>query len=106
MSLHDLTVLALTNTTLYNLVIPHIYSRFDIAWPESRTAASGHKGIYDLMLGLPTLCIESTFARNVGDSERRNTPRRSRISNRNHGQYTKAFSIGNSAERLVAEYMV
>jgi hypothetical protein len=106
MTLHDLTVLVLTTTTFYNLVTPHIYSHFDIAWPESRTATSGHKGIYDLIQGLSTVCIESTFARRVGENHHRNTPQSSRLSNYNHGQYTKTFSIGNSSEKLVAEYMV
>jgi hypothetical protein len=98
MTLHDLTVLARTNTTFHTLVTPHIYSHFDIAWP-------GHNGIQNLISGLSTVCLGSTFARGVGGNDHQNTPRSVRLSTRNHGQYTKTFHLGYSPEIMVIEYM-
>ncbi|KAH6628001.1 hypothetical protein F5144DRAFT_460284, partial [Chaetomium tenue] len=104
--LRDLTVLVRTNTTFYSLATPHIYAHFDIAWPENLAATSGHNGIRNLISGLSTVCIESTFARELGENDHQNTPRSVQLSTRNHGQYTKTFGIGNSPLIQVAEYIV
>jgi len=60
---NDLTSLALTSSTLYNLAIPHIYARFDIVWPDAHTSAAEGKSVDALTYGLSTLCLGSTFAK-------------------------------------------
>ncbi|CAI4216734.1 unnamed protein product [Parascedosporium putredinis] len=70
---NDLTSLALTNSTLYSLAVPQIYSRFDIVWPDSDAVAAESKSVDALTYGLSTLCLGSSFARRA--HLRRPTPR-------------------------------
>src|SRR3954464_5544638 len=54
---NDLTALALTHSALHNLAIPHIYSRFDIVWPDAHATADPRTGVDALTYGLATLCM-------------------------------------------------
>ncbi|KAK3298875.1 uncharacterized protein B0H64DRAFT_429985 [Chaetomium fimeti] len=106
MKLNDLTALVLTNSALYNFVVPYIYSHFDIAWLESMSAVPGRRGIYSLICGLSTICMGSSFVRSVSESHRRNNRQLPRFPNRNYGQYIKTFNIKNAREQLLREYLV
>ncbi|KAJ5414074.1 hypothetical protein N7509_000701 [Penicillium cosmopolitanum] len=55
---NDLTSLALTCSALHGLTIPHMYSRFDIVWPESLNPSSDdYSGVDALSYGLSTLVM-------------------------------------------------
>ncbi|KAJ0114350.1 f-box domain-containing protein [Diaporthe amygdali] len=105
---NDLTSLALTNSTLYKLAIPHIYSRFDIVWPDAHTTTTEAKSVDALTYGLSTLCLGSSFARtttrfrNYGDQ----TPAPIKFGDNNYAQHTRKFSLGNGPNDWVAEYMI
>src|SRR3954470_23939429 len=58
---NDLTALALTHSALHNLAIPHIYSRFDIVWPDAHATADPRTGVDALTYGLATLCMGDVF---------------------------------------------
>ncbi|KAK4142626.1 uncharacterized protein C8A04DRAFT_29756 [Dichotomopilus funicola] len=66
----DLAMLVRTHPVFYDLVIPRLYSRFELNWP----GALGHPEIREesgsdaLTRGLSTLCIGSSFARTVNRS--------------------------------------
>ncbi|KKY37053.1 putative f-box domain-containing protein [Diaporthe ampelina] len=105
---NDLTSLALTNSTLYKLAIPHIYSRFDIVWPDAHATTTEAKSVDALTYGLSTLCLGSSFARtttrfrNYGDQ----TPAPIKFGDNNYAQHTRKFSLGNGPNDWVAEYMI
>ncbi|KAJ5653706.1 hypothetical protein N7490_000709 [Penicillium lividum] len=131
---NDLTSLALTCSTLHGLTIPHMYSRFDIVWPESLNASSEeYTGVDALSYGLSTLVMgEDVFHhalfqqslmekidRRSGDCSRCgcNNPNHHAYQSRaidgtlrrrgNHyAQYTRTFSIGNGPLSWVQEYSV
>ncbi|KAF7717744.1 Uncharacterized protein PECH_007693 [Penicillium ucsense] len=56
---NDLTCLALTCSSLHNLTIPHMYSRFDIVWPEAtgNISTEDYSGVDALSYGLSTLVM-------------------------------------------------
>ena len=54
---NDLTSLALCHSALHRLTIPHIYSRFDIVWPDTNTHAEPRSGVDALTYGLATLVM-------------------------------------------------
>ena len=58
---NDLTALALTHSALHNLAIPHIYSRFDIVWPDAHATTDPRTGVDALTYGLATLCMGDVF---------------------------------------------
>ncbi|KAI9885612.1 MAG: hypothetical protein M1823_002574 [Watsoniomyces obsoletus] len=61
---NDLTSLALTHSALHNLAIPHIYSRFDIVWPDAHSADDPSTGVDALTFGLATLVMgDEIFSR-------------------------------------------
>ncbi|KAF4775289.1 F-box domain-containing protein [Colletotrichum scovillei] len=108
---NDLTSLALTNSNLHNLAIPHIYSRFDIVWPDAtQMATSDSKSVDALTYGLSTICLGSSFAHRTrkmlnpsyiptyGSNVRRQK--------NDYAKYTKKFSLGNGPQDWVAEYMI
>ncbi|CAK7225646.1 hypothetical protein SBRCBS47491_005962 [Sporothrix bragantina] len=130
---NDLTSLALANSTLYNLAVPHIYSRFDIVWPDPTAPPSEGKSVDALTYGLSTLCLGSAFARTAHrlrkDLRRRglssasarknggpasaaaaaataNSNDHTRFGSPNYAQYTRKFSLGNGPSDWVAEYMI
>ncbi|KAJ5585489.1 uncharacterized protein N7459_005289 [Penicillium hispanicum] len=128
---NDLTSLALTCSSLHGLTIPHMYSRFDIVWPESlNPTADDYTGVDALSYGLSTLVMgEDVFHKLpllVFDQNSRSCshcgcnnrglhpampsqttgmslqPRRGN----SYAQYTRTFSIGNGPLSWVQEYSV
>ncbi|KAM0517239.1 hypothetical protein ACHAPS_008304 [Verticillium nonalfalfae] len=107
---NDLTSLALTNSTLHNLAVPHIYSRFDIVWPDAtQLAQSDSKSVDALTYGLSTLCLGSNFAvraqKMFSPKRRGGSPPMARLHN-DYARYIKKFSLGNGPDDWVAEYMI
>lgn len=122
---NDLTSLALVHSSLHGLVIPHIYSRFDIVWPEANPTVESRVGVDALTYGLATLvmahdvfgeaphqqsrCESCATGRQGG--QRRPTlqspqlPTRVRRGNY-FAQYTRKFSLGNGPVDWVAEYLI
>ncbi|ORY66450.1 uncharacterized protein BCR38DRAFT_340562 [Pseudomassariella vexata] len=107
---NDLTSLALTNSTLYNLSVPHIYARFDIVWPDSTMTASDSKSVDALTYGLSTLCLGSKFAQRTrwlkgGTVDYSALPSQRLVDNQ-YAKYTRKFSLGNGPTDWVAEYNI
>jgi len=120
---NDLTALALTHSALHNLAIPHIYSRFDIVWPDAHATADPRTGVDALTYGLATLCMGEVFTdhekqsfmcTNCGASNTagcnhslglglRNGQRR--LGNQ-YPQFTRKFSLGNGPVDWVQEYLI
>ncbi|KAJ5809492.1 uncharacterized protein N7503_001710 [Penicillium pulvis] len=127
---NDLTSLALTCSTLHGLAVPHMYSRFDIVWPESlNSSGDDYSGVDALSYGLSTLVMgEDVFhhaplarfdrpsddcshcgcdkphhrTHQAGTSIGRSVARRGN----HYAQYTRTFSIGNGPLSWVQEYSV
>lgn len=106
---NDLTSLALTNSTLHNLAIPHIYSRFDIVWPDAHTTQLEAKSVDALTYGLSTLCLGSAFARTTrrlrGNGNTTPGPL-AKFAGNDYAKYTRKFSLGNGPNDWVSEYMI
>jgi hypothetical protein len=112
---NDLTALALTHSTLHDLVIPHIYSRFDIVWPEANGHVESRVGVDALTYGLSTLVMASDVFGETYQQHRyttanqrpaaRRDPRTIRRGN-HFAQYTKKFSLGNGPSDWVNEYLI
>jgi hypothetical protein len=120
---NDLTALALTHSALHNLAIPHIYSRFDIVWPDATSSAESRTGVDALTYGLATLVMgQNVFGQCPGShSDDQHTatcsrcgssiactggrPGKRRLGN-NYPQYTRKFSLGNGPADWVQEYMI
>lgn len=115
---NDLTSLALCHSALHRLTIPHIYSRFDIVWPDTSTHAEPRSGVDALTYGLATLVMaEEVFgdashqARvqsnrfNAGKGRATESMIRRRRGN-HYAQYTKKFSLGNGPADWVQEYLI
>jgi hypothetical protein len=121
---NDLTALALTHSALHNLTIPHIYSRFDIVWPDAHATTDPRTGVDALTYGLATLCMGDIYAdhaqsysfacTNCGalntaqcnrepQQQLRNFPRR--LGNQ-YPQFTRKFSLGNGPADWVQEYLI
>lgn len=116
---NDLTSLALCHSALHQLTIPHIYSRFDIVWPDSSTHAEPRSGVDALTYGLSTLVMaeevfgEAPGQRKEGLSNRftatggRANERVIRQRRGNHyAHFTKKFSLGNGPADWVQEYLI
>ncbi|SMR63450.1 unnamed protein product [Zymoseptoria tritici ST99CH_3D1] len=121
---NDLTSLALCHSALHRLAIPHIYSRFDIVWPDSITHAEPRSGVDALTYGLATLVMaEEIFGESPSQRREeavRNKGNRFSVSGRgvatetairrrrgNHyAQFTKKFSLGNGPVDWVQEYLI
>ena len=114
---NDLTALALTHSTLHDLVIPHIYSRFDIVWPEANSHVETRVGVDALTYGLATLCMaEEVFGEAPHQRQSQGnrfapsgkgiaTPMAIRRRRGNHyAQFTRKFSLGNGPADWVQEY--
>ena len=120
--------MALAHSALHNLTIPHIYSRFDIVWPDSHTTPEPRVGVDALTYGLATLVMgeetldESTSLPRDGHSsgghhytckecgtvnqlEDPVRPRTRRRGNQ-YAQYTRKFSLGNGPPDWVQEYLI
>ncbi|KAJ4396789.1 hypothetical protein N0V93_001011 [Gnomoniopsis smithogilvyi] len=106
---NDLTSLALTNSTFHNLAIPHIYSRFDIVWPDAHTTTTEAKSVDALTYGLSTLCLGSPFARTTRRVRKDSTSRAgplAKFAGNDYAKYTRKFSLGNGPNDWVSEYMI
>ena len=122
---NDLTSLALVHSSLHSLVVPHIYSRFDIVWPEANPTIESRVGVDALTYGLATLvmahdvfgeapyqqqrCQSCQHCQNIRPaqpvSQFRNIPTRIRRGNY-FAQHTRKFSLGNGPSDWVAEYLI
>ncbi|KAG4440458.1 hypothetical protein IFR05_004052 [Cadophora sp. M221] len=121
---NDLTALALTHSALHNLAIPHIYSRFDIVWPDAAATSDPRTGVDALTYGLATLCMGDVFTdhskpqsfacmncgtENITEcshgliSGSGSTQRR--LGNQ-YPQFTRKFSLGNGPPDWVQEYLI
>lgn len=106
---NDLTSLALTNSTLHNLAIPRIYSRFDIVWPDAHTATTETKSVDALTYGLSTLCLGSPFARTTRRLRKGGnvtTGPLAKFAGNDYAKYTRKFSLGNGPNDWVSEYAI
>ena len=116
---NDLTSLALCHSALHRLTIPHIYSRFDIVWPDTNTHAEPRSGVDALTYGLATLVMaEEIFGEAPNqrpDHANRFTPAGQGIASErtvrrrrgNHyAQFTRKFSLGNGPPDWVQEYLI
>ncbi|KAK8027085.1 F-box domain-containing protein [Apiospora marii] len=106
---NDLTSLALTCSTLYNLSVPHIYARFDIVWPDSTIPSNESKGVDALTYGLSTLCLGSKFAQRSRWTKGRKpgtAGTSQRLIDNQYAKYTRKFSLGNGPKDWVAEYNI
>lgn len=116
---NDLTSLALCHSALHRLTIPHIYSRFDIVWPDSSTHAEPRSGVDALTYGLATLVMaEEVFGESPAQRKEQNnrfapggqgrateTAIRRRRGN-HYAHFTKKFSLGNGPADWVSEYLI
>lgn len=117
---NDLTSLAVCHSALHALTIPHIYSRFDIVWPDSNTHAEPRSGVDALTYGLATLCMaeevfgEAPYQRQRSEGNRFSpsgkgiataTAIRRRRGN-HYAQFTRKFSLGNGPADWVQEYLI
>lgn len=103
---NDLTALALTNSALYSLAVPLIYSRFDIVWPDGHVTSTESKSVDALTYGLSTLCLGSSFARSTRKVFRPAASPLAKFVGNEYAQYTKKFSLGNGPNDWVAEYHI
>ncbi|KIW96046.1 uncharacterized protein Z519_03112 [Cladophialophora bantiana CBS 173.52] len=120
---NDLTSLALTHSALHALVIPHIYARFDIVWPDANATFENRMGVDALTYGLATLVMaQDVFGeapyqqqnqhhcQNCGHQNQMvpttlNRPKKIRRGN-HFAQYTRKFSLGNGPAEWVQEYLI
>ncbi|KAK5172965.1 uncharacterized protein LTR77_003087 [Saxophila tyrrhenica] len=116
---NDLTSLALCHSALHRLTIPHIYSRFDIVWPDTNTHAEPRSGVDALTYGLATLVMaEEVFGeapnqrQNAGNRYAPNGQGRAsetavrRRRGNHYAQFTRKFSLGNGPADWVQEYLI
>ncbi|KUJ22578.1 uncharacterized protein LY89DRAFT_574788 [Mollisia scopiformis] len=121
---NDLTALALTHSALHNLAIPHIYSRFDIVWPDAHATTDPRTGVDALTYGLATLCMGDVFTDHsqgqyftCGNCGSQNIAECSHSLNFGSGagqrrlgnqypQFTRKFSLGNGPADWVQEYLI
>ena len=129
---NDLTSLALTCSTMHAVVIPLIYSRFDIVWPDASNSPEPRNGVDALTYGLATLVMrEDLFGHNMASdvdpetcacnaytctkcgminhvaksADQISRPRRLRRGNY-FSNFTRKFSLGNGPSDWVQEYLV
>jgi len=121
---NDLTALALTHSALHNLAIPHIYSRFDIVWPDAAATTDPRTGVDALTYGLATLCMGDVFTdhskpqsfacMNCGTENitecshglKSGSGGAQRRLGNQYPQFTRKFSLGNGPTDWVQEYLI
>jgi hypothetical protein len=119
-----LTALALTHSALHNLAIPHIYSRFDIVWPDAHATTDPRTGVDALTYGLSTLCMgdiytdhsrhQSFTCTSCGTVNSTKCSHDLRLGGGNgqrrlgnqYPQFTRKFSLGNGPADWVQEYLI
>ncbi|KAK4611612.1 hypothetical protein CLAFUW4_13150 [Fulvia fulva] len=123
---NDLTSLALCHSALHRLTTPHIYSRFDIVWPDSSTHAEPRSGVDALTYGLATLVMAEDAFGEAPWQRKLRTQKEQEANNRfapgRHGRatetqvrrrrgnhyahFTRKFSLGNGPADWVQEYLI
>jgi hypothetical protein len=114
---NDLTSLSLCHSVLHALTISHIYSRFDIVWPDDTSTSVQRTGVDALTYGLATLVMaEENFGEAPWQRKKPRNPDHEAsldpypIPRRRRGnyyaQYTKKFSLGNGPRDWVQEYLI
>lgn len=121
---NDLTALALTHSSLHSLVIPHIYSRFDIVWPEANPTVESRCGVDALTYGLATLVMAHDVFGEAPYQQRcqacnhceQHRPAQATLQNplvsmrirrgNYFAQFTRKFSLGNGPADWVTEYLI
>lgn len=121
---NDLTALALTHSSLHSLVIPHIYSRFDIVWPEANPTVESRCGVDALTYGLATLVMAHDVFGEAPYQQRcescnhcdHHRPAQPTLQNPSmpltirrgnyFAQFTRKFSLGNGPADWVTEYLI
>ncbi|KIW00389.1 uncharacterized protein PV09_08098 [Verruconis gallopava] len=114
---NDLTSLSLCHSVFHALTIPHIYSRFDIVWPDDTSTTVQRTGVDALTYGLATLVMaEENFGEAPWQRAAQQNPDREAnldpypIPKRRRGnyyaKYTKKFSLGNGPKEWVQEYLI
>ena len=114
---NDLTSLSLCHSVFHALTIPHIYSRFDIVWPDDTSTSVQRTGVDALTYGLATLVMaeenfgEAPWQRQMAQNPDHEAsldpypvPRRRR--GNYYAKYTKKFSLGNGPKEWVQEYLI
>jgi len=114
----------LTHSALHNLAIPHIYSRFDIVWPDAHATTDPRTGVDALTYGLATLCMgdvvtdhslwQSFTCMNCGTQNtaecnhglKSGLKRGQRRLGNQYPQFTRKFSLGNGPADWVQEYLI
>ncbi|KAE9988919.1 hypothetical protein EG328_005629 [Venturia inaequalis] len=114
---NDLTSLSLCHSIFHALTIPHIYSRFDIVWPDDTSTSVQRTGVDALTYGLATLVMaeenfgEAPWQRDHSANTHLETDLDPyRVARRRRGnyyaRYTKKFSLGNGPRDWVQEYLI
>ena len=95
-------------------MIPFIYSRFDIVWPDTSATSDSRTGVDALTYGLSTLVMSFDVFGGL-PSQRNRQPRTGRslgsiFSRRRAGndyaKWTRKFSLGNGPAEWVSEYLI
>ncbi|KAF2433709.1 hypothetical protein EJ08DRAFT_583424 [Tothia fuscella] len=113
---NDLTSLSLCHSVLHALTISHIYSRFDIVWPDDTSSSVQRTGVDALTYGLATLVMaEENFGEAPWQRQQYQMdpgasldpyPIPARRRGNYYAQYTKKFSLGNGPRDWVQEYLI
>jgi hypothetical protein len=107
-STNDLNALALTNSTLHALAIPHVYSRFDIVWPEGPLQGTESK-VDALTYGLSTICFGGAFAkcvRRLKNKDPGSSKAADRLRRLDYASYTRNFCLANGPASWVNDYLI
>lgn len=121
---NDLCALALTHSSLHSLVVPYIYSRFDIVWPEANPTVDSRIGVDALTYGLATLVMAHDVFGEIPTQlpcsscqhcshhnvvraplQSRSVPMKIRRGNY-FAHFTRKFSLGNGPTDWVSEYSI
>lgn len=90
------------NSTFHNLVIPNLYSLFDIVWPEEDVVYSD-SGTDALVAGLCTLAHGSLFLQTMRMMRRSPSVGQKPLEHE-YAQFIRRFSISNGPESLVKDF--
>lgn len=97
----DLLTLLLVNSTLHDLVIPYVYSAFNIVWPDADFFSIGEQ-LDALTYGLSSLALGSRFARTMHRLQGLPPPRKQG----SNARFIKTFKINNGPTKWVNDYSI
>lgn len=121
---NDLVALARTHSALHNLVIPQIYSRFDIVWPDTSVDSDARIGVDALTFGLATLvmtedvfgnastqplaspdahCTQCSHCNTPAGNIQESSKTKRRRGNK-YAQFTRKFALGNGPRHWIKDY--